>query len=452
MQNITIFDYLLLPVYLYIFYLIIRKRSVKYTDAELRKYFLIAFFLRMFGSVAYSMLVQYYYGYGDSFIYYYGSNYLRDQILQDGSNIKYLFAKAAEVKTWYNVEVNNINYAGYFGIESNLFVMKISAVLSFLSFNSFLIISLFFGLFSFAGQWRMFLVFNDINKGKQLKLLAWAVLLTPSIWFWGSGLMKDSVCIGGLGFIIHYLYKIFITKNRSVKDIIILLILLYVVGSIKSYIIIILGISIATMAFTRFITAIKNIVIKAFVIVVFLFATVIVAFITNFSDQVQSFTEESIMQFDNFQHNYEVLQNTEENSEGGLKSVTIDNSLQGLLLQTPLAAFTCLFRPFIWESGKLIIVFTSLESLLLLLATVFVFFKVGILRFFRVIFNDPYILTAFTMSMLFAVLIGLTTYNFGTMARYKIILLPFFYFMLVNLYLQTTDDYKKDSEGVVNSA
>ena len=67
MQHITIIDYLLLPVYLYIFYIIVRKRSVKYTDAGLRKIFLTAFFLRMFGSFAYSMMVQYYYGYGDSF-------------------------------------------------------------------------------------------------------------------------------------------------------------------------------------------------------------------------------------------------------------------------------------------------------------------------------------------------------------------------------------------------
>ena len=89
MQIITIFDYLLLPVYLYIFYLLVRKRSVKYTDAELRKYFFTAFFLRMFGSVVYSLMVQYYYGYGDSFTYYVGSSFLTDQVQNDLGNIKY---------------------------------------------------------------------------------------------------------------------------------------------------------------------------------------------------------------------------------------------------------------------------------------------------------------------------------------------------------------------------
>ena len=205
MQNITIFDYLLLPVYLFIFYIIVKKRSIKYTDAEIRKFFLMAFFLRMFGAVAYSMMVQYYYGYGDSFIYYAGSNYLRDHLLQDANNIKYFFASAEDVKKWYDFEVGDINYAGYYGVASNLFIMKVSAILSFLAFNKFLIISLFFGFFSFAGQWRLFRVFNAINKGRHSKLLAWAVLYTPSIWFWGSGLMKDSICIGGISFIVYYL-------------------------------------------------------------------------------------------------------------------------------------------------------------------------------------------------------------------------------------------------------
>lgn len=434
MQNISIIDYILLPVYLYLFYLIVRKRSVKYTDAGLRKILFTAFLLRMLGSVGYSLMVQYYYGYGDAFTFYYGSNFLRGHILENPGNIKYLFSNATEVKSWFDMEVGDINYSGYFGVASNLFVMKIAAIVSFLSFNCFLIISIIFGFFSFAGQWKMFQVFNDVNKGKQQRLLAWAVLYTPSIWFWGSGLMKDSVCIGCLGFIIHYLYKIFVKKEVRIKDIFMLFILLYIVSQVKSYIIIILIITLATVIFAHFITSIKNIIIKAFVILIFLFSTVMIAFVTNFSEQVQEFAEESIVQLDTFQRNYEALQNGEDNSEGGLKSISTDISLQGLIIQSPLAIFTCLFRPFIWESRKLIILFTSLESMLLLLATVYVLIKAGLFKFFRIIFNDPFTLFAFIASMLFALLIGLTTFNFGTMVRYKIILLPFYYFMLVHIY------------------
>jgi len=55
MQHITIFDYILLPVYLYIFYIIVKKRAIQLSNADLVKIFFTAFFLRMMGSVAYLM-------------------------------------------------------------------------------------------------------------------------------------------------------------------------------------------------------------------------------------------------------------------------------------------------------------------------------------------------------------------------------------------------------------
>lgn len=434
MQHITIIDYLLLPVYLYIFYIIVKKRAIAYTDAELRKIFFTAFFLRMFGSVAYSMMVQYYYGYGDSFTYYVGSNFLRDQLLQDANNIKYFFAPAEEVKKWYDFEVGDMNYSGYLGTGPNLFVMKVSALVSLLAFNKFLIISLLFGFFSFAGQWRLFQVFNDINKGQQQKLLAWAVLYTPSIWFWGSGLMKESICLGGLGFIVHFLYKIFNKKKFSIKDIILVLILVYIVYSVKSYIIIILVVSLSTIIFFNLIAKMKNIVIKAFVVLVFILTSSIIAYISNFAEQLQALAEESKVQVDSFQKNYEATQQEDQSSKAGVKSEEIDASVTGMILHSPVAIFTCLFRPFIWESRKIVIFFTSLESMLLLFSTLFLVYKMRFFGFFRAIFSNQYVLFSFVLSIIFAMIIGFTTYNFGTMVRYKIMLLPFYYFMLVQLY------------------
>ena len=443
MQYITVFDYLLLPVYLYIFYIIVKKTSVKYPDPELRKYFFMAFYLHMFGAVAYAMMVQYYYGYGDSFIFYYGSDFLRTQVAQDAGNIQYFFKPAAEVKLWYDGEVGNLNYSGYFGIASNLFIMKVAAVLSLLSFNKYLIITLFFGAFSFAGLWKLFLVFKDINKDKHLKLLAWGVIYMPSVWFWGSGLMKDSICIGGIGFIIHFMYRIFIKKEFSIKSIIALLVLIYIVGSIKSYIIIVLVISLVVFAFYNLISPIKNLVIRGFVILIFFTVIITVAFITNFGEQLQELADESKVQVDAYQRNYDAVQNEDERSRGSVKSGEIDASITGLILRSPIAIFTCLFRPFIWESRKIFILFSAFESLLLLLCTLYVIIKLRFLGFFRELFSNPFVLTSLFIALLFALIIGFTTYNFGTMARYKIVLLPFYFFTLVYLYTAHTNRAKK---------
>ena len=445
MQYITIFDYLLLPVYFYIFYIIVKRSSVKYPDAELRKYFFVSFYLHMFGAVAYAMMVQYYYGYGDSFVFFYGSKFLSGQVAQNAGNIKYFFGSAAEVKAWYDFEVGDLSYSGYFGIASNLFIMKISAVLSILSFNKYLITTLFFGFFSFAGLWRLFLVFKEVNSNKEVKLLAWAVLYMPSVWFWGSGLIKDSICIGGIGFILSLMYSLFIKKEFSIIKIIALVTLIYVVNSIKSYIIIILAVSLSVFVFYKFITPFKNLVIRSFIILIFLTAVLIVAFFSNFTQQLQDLADESKVQVDTYQKNYSAVENEDERSRGSVKSEEIEGSLSALALHAPFAVFTCLFRPFIWESRKIFILFSALESLLLFLCTLYVIIKLKFWRFFREIFANPFVLISFSMAILFALIIGFTTFNFGTMARYKIILLPFYFFTLVSLYSTYTDKEKKSA-------
>lgn len=437
MQYITIYDYLLLPVYLFVFYVIIKKKSVKYTDPDVRKLFVQAFGLRMLGAVLYSMVVQYYYGYGDSFTFFTGSNFFLNQIKNDFGNLQYFFAPGVEVSKWYVQETSDYYFSGFIGAEASLFVMKICAVLSVFTFNKFLITSLFFGLFSFAGQWRMFLVFKDINKGKNTKLLGYAVLYTPSIWFWGSGLMKDSICLGALGFIIHITYKMIVKKKFSLTDILLLVFMIYIVSNIKNYIIIIFAVSFAVVLFSKFLISIKNVLFRIVILFVFLVLSFLTIFISNLDQQLEQLADESQQQVKAFQNNYEATQQEDESSKAGVTAEEIDASVMGLIKHSPVAIFTCLFRPFIWESRKVFILLSALESTLLLIATLYLFYKNRFWGFFKLIFNNEYLIFAFTMSMLFALIIGFTTYNFGTIIRYKIMFMPFYYFILVQVHSLT---------------
>ena len=440
MQYITIFDYLLLPVYLYIFYIIVKKQSVKYDDAALRKFFITAFFLRMTGSVLYSLVVQYYYGYGDTFTYYVGGNFIIEQIQNNFSDISLLFATPQELQKLYAFQqgtVGGVN--GFIEIPSAVAMMKLSVLISVLTFNKFLISSIFLGFFAFAGQWKLFMVFNDINKKKDQKLLAWGVLYFPSIWFWGSGLIKESVCLGALGFIISILYTLFVKKKFSIKNIIVLIFMTYIVWIIKSYIIVILAIGLSTIVFFNVVSGIKIFLVKAFFILVFLFIGITLSFVLNFTDQIQILAHESKVQVDTFQRNYKYTQEETESSQGGLAGAEIDDSVLGIILHMPAAIFTCLYRPFLWESRKIFIFFSALESTLLLLITVYLFYKMKFFGFFKEFFNDPYNFGSLVISILFALIIGFTTYNFGTIARYRIVLLPFYFFVFVRMHSSVKD-------------
>lgn len=434
MQNITLVDYILLPLYLGLFYWRIRKMAGNYDSADLKKFLMVAFGLRMLGSVGYSMLVQYYYGYGDSFTFYTGGKFFTEQISKDFSSIKYLFSSYSEVSDWYNSVEGDIGMSGYINNPSGSMVMKISAILSFLSFGKYLIISIFFGLFSFLGQWKLFMVFDDINKNKNRKLLAYAILYTPSIWFWGSGLLKDSLCLGALGFVIHILYKFFIRRKFSFFDLVLLFFFTFILTTIKSYITAIITVGLMVMIFSIFLRSIKSRMLRMLLLVVAIGMSGLLIYVSDFSAEINDMAEESVAQIQEFQQNYQVLQDSDENSKAGFGLGELDPSLSSLVLKSPAVIFTCLFRPFLWESKKVIILFTSLESTLLLLCTLYIMMKMGILTFFRTVFRNPHLLFCFTISMLFALIIGFTTFNFGTMIRYKIIFLPFYYFLLVNLY------------------
>ena len=74
---------------------------------------------------------------------------------------------------------------------------------------------------------------------------------------------------------------------------------------------------------------------------------------------------------------------------------------------------------------------SSLEALALMIFTLSILFKVGIRTFFRTIAKDPTITYCFLFALLFALFVGATTPNFGTLCRYKIPCMPFYVIALI---------------------
>jgi hypothetical protein len=113
--------------------------------------------------------------------------------------------------------------------------------------------------------------------------------------------------------------------------------------------------------------------------------------------------------------------------------VEFDGSMVSLIKMAPAAIVATLFRPFIWESRKLSTLLSSLESLAIMLFTLKVIFAVGLRRFFKTM-RDPIIMYCLLFSLLFALFVGATTPNFGTLCRYKIPCIPFYVAALFLIY------------------
>jgi hypothetical protein len=120
-----------------------------------------------------------------------------------------------------------------------------------------------------------------------------------------------------------------------------------------------------------------------------------------------------------------------------------DGSVTGLVKMAPIFIATTFFRPFFWESKKIGTLLSSFEGMTLLIFTIFVFFKAGFKTVFQTLTKNPLAMYCFLFSMIFALFVGATTLNFGTLCRYKIPCMPFF---LISLFLiQDAANKKKEN-------
>jgi len=431
MPAITIYDYILIPFYLFIFYVIAARMSQFYSK-ELKVYFWASWSAHLLGSVLFALLIYYYYGMGDSLEYYMGGEMLNDLFQKDITNFRYLFSSSehiqsvAEASNYGNMIPVNI------GAEANLTVMKISSILSFFSFHKYLIISLFFGFFSFAGNWKIYQIFDHINKGQQSKLVAIATLFIPSVCFWGSGLGKESICIFCIGILLYLVYTSISKKLYSTFNIITVILLLYILTIVKSYITGILILSLVIVAFFMLFRYIKNKLHRYALLLISLTLLIYLGSRSSITSFFEDAVTQSLLQVEIFQYSYQAY--AEQNNTETTFSSNLDLSPEGILLNSPAVISTSLFRPFIWESRKAIMIFSSLESLITLLSTIFILWKTKLWGFISYTFSNPIPFFCFTFSILFALVVGYTTFNFGTLVRYRIIFLPFYYYLLILNY------------------
>ena len=110
-----------------------------------------------------------------------------------------------------------------------------------------------------------------------------------------------------------------------------------------------------------------------------------------------------------------------------------DYSVAGMIRKFPLAINVTLFRPYIWEVQNPVMLFAALESIVVLLVTLVVLFKVR-LNLVRVIKKNSLVIFLLVFSISFAFAVGFSTYNFGSLVRYKIPLIPLYLSALSIIY------------------
>ncbi|HEY8688107.1 MAG TPA: hypothetical protein VIM07_02655 [Chitinophagaceae bacterium] len=424
-------DFIIFPFYLALFAFIFSRLRQNYKDPLLKKYHKQGFWIKVIAVVAFTIFNAYI-SPGDSTGLYHdeGVN-IHNLILHDFNNINLLFS---EGKNFDENLLRNPGNAGYFKSPNNFLVTKIVAVCCFFTFSKYMVINLIFGLVAFSGSWKLFLFFYE-QYPKMHKKFAIAILFLPTFVFWSSGILKDSICVAALGWITYGLYEIFYRKKGIIKNSITVLVFSYLLVILKVYILISYVPFFILFIILKNVQNVNNIALKYLLAPVLIFGSMFgfTKALNTYGDELGQFSVKDVTKsIKRYNVAYENQANSGSANSNFSLGVEFDGSMVGLVKLAPVAISTTFFRPFLWESHKPSTVLSSLEALILMLFTVYIIFKAGFFKFFKLISSDPLIMYCFLFSCVFALFVGASTLNFGSLVRYKIPCMPFY---LISLFL-----------------
>jgi hypothetical protein len=120
--------------------------------------------------------------------------------------------------------------------------------------------------------------------------------------------------------------------------------------------------------------------------------------------------------------------------DGSSYDLGIENSAMGVIKTIPTAINVTLFRPYIWEARKPIVMLNALEAFAIMLITIRLILNLGLNKIRKAIASDANIQFCLIFSLIFAFAVGISSYNFGTLSRYRIPCIPMYVLALMLIY------------------
>ena len=444
-QILFLNDLLLAPVFMFIIYFVAKRYVAGKKSALYQKYFVMALMLRLVSAIVMALVYQYYYNGGDTFTYFAFAQAMREIFSEDKSD----FFKIA-----FDLQDNAFTAVKYLGEDSGFFfnassnlTIWITVFLSYLFFNTYILISFAFSIFCFYGCWKIFVLFSNLYP-HLTKEFAVACLFLPSVCFWGTGILKDPICLGALGTLTYHIYKLFFEKTKVLRRIFVILICFWMLKVIKVYIILSFMPAYSFWIIFRYKETIRSQFIKSLMSpFLFIISTTIGLFVfIKIAQYSERYAFDNLVRTAKDTQNWLYLSSTLQGGSGYTLG-DVSYTPLGLLKVFPKAVNVALFRPYLWEAKKPILIPAALEGLFSLFFTIRLLYKCGFVRFTKLIIGNPEVQFCLIFSVIFAFSVGFTSYNFGSLVRYKIPLMPFYYIALFILAdkEKTPDVVKKKS-------
>jgi hypothetical protein len=425
-------DLIVTPIFIvFVFFIAYLIRPIV-TDQITKRYFFPALAVKIIGAILLGFIYQFYYDGGDTYNYHtYGSRYIWEAFFDSPSKgLGLLFSDGEQEGHYYEYS----NRIIFFTDPPSFFIVKLATIFDLFTFSTYSSTSICFAVLSFVGMWMFFLTFY--RKYPTLhRQIAFATFFIPSVFFWGSGLLKDTLVMACLGVITYQVDKLFFVKKISITSILLLILSLWCVFSVKKFVLQAFLPAAFLWIYLNNLKSIRSIVVRALLLpMVALFLVFSVYFsVVKVGEGDKKYAVENIAKTARITA-YDIRFQTGKDAGSGYTLGELDDSFGSMLKLAPQAINVSLFRPYLWEVKNPLMLLSALESLFFLFVTLTLIFRYR-LSFLKSLGN-PDVSFSLVFAIVYAFAVGVSSFNFGTLARYKIPLMPFFALSIILIFYE----------------
>ncbi|MBI3511279.1 MAG: hypothetical protein HY064_11490 [Bacteroidetes bacterium] len=435
MKRIYPFEWVMVAIYfllilLYSFY----RQVLNIKKFPEYRYYTRAVVVKIFSSVIFCCIYIYYYHGGDTVSYFETARSMVNLGMTNPGNLFHVVTHAPSPES-YSLFSGATGYPWpymYYDTQT-FFVTKLLIPILYISFRSYLLSSVVLSWFSFFGAWKLFRLLITIYPGME-KRIAFSMLFVPSVLFWGSGILKDTITLSAVCWFIYSFYRSAIGKKKRIANTIIFILSAYVLLSVKPYVLIALLPGTFVWFFHARIINFRSKIFRYASIPMIYVISFLIGYIvlTILGSSLGKFSVEKMLKTASITQ-HDLKQDYYQGSSFDIGD--FDPTISGVMSKVPAAMNVGLFRPFLWEARNVVMIISGLENFVYLLFGLVLGWRMltRTRKFFGTIFNQPLLLFLLSYSLIFSSLVGLSTSNFGALVRFKIPFLSFFVLLLLIL-------------------
>jgi hypothetical protein len=298
-------------------------------------------------------------------------------------------------------------------------MVKLLSVFTYITGSNYWLSSAYFSLFSFCGLWALINRITTTYPGSS-KAALFSFVFYPSVLFWGSGISKETIFLGGFGFLLSWFWPYFISSGpvKAYKWIFAILIMVLLV-KLKYYYMAVFIPVLVTSNIVRWVLPEQENRLRRNLYWLFIFT--IILFTANWLHPNLRIDQLAALIKTNGQ---DILART--SLAAAIDFIDYPVPSTWMAMNFPWAIITGLFRPNIGDWGTFLQNLAVLEHV-----TILVMLVDGLRTFNR---HQPQIHHLFPCIIYILILSGmlaLSTPNFGTLVRYKVSFMPVFIFIIL---------------------